>query len=405
MFFRDSRGNVAIMTALAIVPLLAAAGAAIDYASAQRGHGKMQVAVDSAALAAVTVAPDRRHDVANQTYRRNLVQDSILRCAPNPTVTSVDRDVTVTARCEVSTSLMAVFGVSTVTLDASATATRPRDRGACLIALHSNDKEAVMINSDSAIVAPDCRLQINSSDSEALRGNSNGDITSQSTCLTGGYVRDNSSNFTPTPQSCAAVPDPLAALPVPSQATSPCNFNDLTVVGARTLNPGVYCGKTELNSGAVVTFNPGIYVIRNGEFVVNSGSRMRGDGVMLYLTGSNNARFNFNSGSHVQLKAPRTGTYAGIAIFQQRNSSADFSILNSDSTSSIEGVIYLPSTPLHLNSYGELSPNTPWTMVISSKLEVNSWSVLRLNADYDDSDVPVPALIEQANARMVRLSK
>lgn len=50
-FRRDARGNVAIFTGLAAIPLFIAAGVAIDVARASRSQNALQVAVDSAALA------------------------------------------------------------------------------------------------------------------------------------------------------------------------------------------------------------------------------------------------------------------------------------------------------------------------------------------------------------------
>lgn len=50
-FRSDARGNVAIITGLAAIPLLVAAGVAIDIARSTRSESALQVAVDSAALA------------------------------------------------------------------------------------------------------------------------------------------------------------------------------------------------------------------------------------------------------------------------------------------------------------------------------------------------------------------
>jgi hypothetical protein len=124
---------------------------------------------------------------------------------------------------------------------------------------------------------------------------------------------------------------------------------------------------------------------------------------MFYLTGTNNPRFNVNSGSTIKFTAPTTGTYAGILFFQARNATADFSILNSDSNSIVEGAIYLKNTRLHLNSYGATSPNTNWTMYIVRGIEVNSHSNLDINFRIETSSVPLPAGLSSNN--VVRLLK
>src|SRR6516164_7423352 len=53
-FRRDRRGNMAVMFAIACVPLIAAVGAAIDYTEATRIKSKLQSAADAAAVAAIS---------------------------------------------------------------------------------------------------------------------------------------------------------------------------------------------------------------------------------------------------------------------------------------------------------------------------------------------------------------
>src|SRR5215472_2536626 len=51
---RDKRGNVAVMTALACLPMIAAVGCVIDYTDAAMIKTKLQGAADAAALAAIS---------------------------------------------------------------------------------------------------------------------------------------------------------------------------------------------------------------------------------------------------------------------------------------------------------------------------------------------------------------
>src|SRR5208282_2308206 len=54
-FRSDSRGNVAIITALAALPMMAAIGCVIDYSNASMIRTKLQAAADAAALATVSI--------------------------------------------------------------------------------------------------------------------------------------------------------------------------------------------------------------------------------------------------------------------------------------------------------------------------------------------------------------
>jgi Flp pilus assembly protein TadG len=53
-FRRDQRGNIAVIFAIACIPLISALGCAVDYSEATRIKAKMQSAADSAALASIS---------------------------------------------------------------------------------------------------------------------------------------------------------------------------------------------------------------------------------------------------------------------------------------------------------------------------------------------------------------
>ena len=53
-FRRDRRGNVAVIFAIALLPVLSAIGCATDYSLAARMKAKMQSAADAAAVASIS---------------------------------------------------------------------------------------------------------------------------------------------------------------------------------------------------------------------------------------------------------------------------------------------------------------------------------------------------------------
>ncbi len=54
-FVRDKRGNIAVIFAIASIPLLAAVGCAVDYSLATRLKAKLQSAADAASVGALAV--------------------------------------------------------------------------------------------------------------------------------------------------------------------------------------------------------------------------------------------------------------------------------------------------------------------------------------------------------------
>ncbi len=53
-FGRDQRGNIAVIFAIACIPLISAIGCAIDYSEATRLKTKLQSAADAAAVASIS---------------------------------------------------------------------------------------------------------------------------------------------------------------------------------------------------------------------------------------------------------------------------------------------------------------------------------------------------------------
>ena len=53
-FRRDQRGNIAVIFAIACVPLISAIGCAVDYSMATRMKAKLQSAADAASVASIS---------------------------------------------------------------------------------------------------------------------------------------------------------------------------------------------------------------------------------------------------------------------------------------------------------------------------------------------------------------
>ncbi|MGJ8563417.1 MAG: TadE/TadG family type IV pilus assembly protein [Alphaproteobacteria bacterium] len=83
--------------------------------------------------------------------------------------------------------------------------------------------------------------------------------------------------------------------------------------------PGTYCGGLTVD-GVNVTFMPGTYIIKDGPLTFKNGAEADAQDVSYVLTG-NNAVVTVESGSYVDIKAPRSGSMAGLAFFQDRNGS------------------------------------------------------------------------------------
>jgi Flp pilus assembly protein TadG len=122
-FAAHTSGGVAIIFALAAVPLVGAMGAAVDYGRASTSRSKMQSAADGAALAAVK-EPDltdaQRIDLAKKIYAANIRNTDV----SNSSVTVIisQNQVVVKAFSTQTNKVMPILGKDTTDLAVTATA-------------------------------------------------------------------------------------------------------------------------------------------------------------------------------------------------------------------------------------------------------------------------------------------
>jgi hypothetical protein len=168
-------------------------------------------------------------------------------------------------------------------------------------------------------------------------------------------------------------PDPLAALPIPA-FDGTCEYTNLNVSSDVTLDPGDYCGGLTVGKNKRATLRPGTYVMRGGG--ITAGEIEAWNGVTIINTVSldnDPAKFKpivFGNSCHFHIQAPSTGTYKGIAVFQDpaapsaSSSSEQVNELCGKGTNSkcdandpdIEGTVYLPTQTFDLgNSNGKLT--------------------------------------------------
>lgn len=139
-FRQNARGNVAIMFALAIVPILSAVACALDYTMAMSIRTKLQAAADAATLAAVSANSPLVAASQNMSGDGNIPNDSTFLtnfftsaapasavATPLQTASVIKSGSTVTATvsysAQVPTSFLRILGYRNLTLSGSSSAT------------------------------------------------------------------------------------------------------------------------------------------------------------------------------------------------------------------------------------------------------------------------------------------
>ena len=412
-FIKDTSGSAMAITGLALAMLLASAAIGVDMGYAYLVKTRLQGTADLAAMSGAAALPDEANikAIAQAYAALNMPSASNGEVLSEDDVTlgnwdAVNRVFTpdtpplnavrvVTQRSDGNGNPLNLFfgrvlGIVDVNLSRMAIARRgPK---ACVIALKPDDV-GVFVNSDGGIITQDCGIHANSTDYNSIRTNSGSDITVNGVaeiCTAGDYEGD---GYTPTPTiDCEIKPDPLASQMPPPIGT--CDHTDKVVVqngDTDTLSPGRYCKGIEINSGGTANFEPGIFIIEGDKFIVNSDSTAQGTGVGFYLR-DKDALVLFNSDSHVDFSAPVSGPMAGVLLYVDRDiGELTHHEINSDSTSRLNGAVYMPESELLINSIGQMGGPGTCTNYVVGNLVVNSNSSLYVDQDYVACGVPLPS--------------
>lgn len=122
-FARDQRGAIAIFVAVAIIPLIAFVGLAVDTTRGYLVKSRLNQALDAAALAGgrVFASPTRDDDI--RMYFKANFPDGFMNAVTTPLVITpdnVNKTLTVTAQATMPTSFMRLVNIDTINVGSTA---------------------------------------------------------------------------------------------------------------------------------------------------------------------------------------------------------------------------------------------------------------------------------------------
>lgn len=123
-FCASRKGNVAVIFAVSLVPLMLAVGGGLDYARAAMVRAAMNEALDAAALAlgaSSSLTQSQAETLAQQYFSANYKLGSDYGTPGKLTVSIAKNTVTITASSEMPTTLMKVVGVDSWTVKTAST--------------------------------------------------------------------------------------------------------------------------------------------------------------------------------------------------------------------------------------------------------------------------------------------
>ena len=399
-FFRNRSGNVAMMASMAAPVLMAAMGAASDYANFNLKHDSLQAAADAAAIAAATELSVASSSNTSINASAGVFVRATLGAEADATEVQVDIDrlrqeVTVTLT-EVWTPFFAHFLSTDMTpIIVGATATLSGASSVCVLALDPSGADAINADKTSQVQANGCGVYSNSTSAASIRLRQSAKIAAELTCTSGG-IGDYGGGIAPEALTdYPSIADPLAARPEPK--VNGCDFTDVSYSsGTVTLDPGVYCGGLKISGKTHATLSPGLYVIEGDRFDLGGSASLTGNDVSIYLKGDK-AEINFNGNTTVSLSGQTSGGLAGLLFFEDRAAPLNrVHRISSADTKELTGTIYLPRGQLRIDAGKNVAEESAYTAIVARSLQINNGPKLILNSNYGSTDVPVPEGIRSA---------
>ncbi len=125
-FLRDSNGNVAILVAFLILPMLVLAGGATDLARAESHRVQLQDGIDRAVLAAASLTQTVTVETTVRDYLKSLDFVDEVELAFDYDLSINARDVKVTASYDMPAGFLPLIGIETLPIRVSAAAVEQR---------------------------------------------------------------------------------------------------------------------------------------------------------------------------------------------------------------------------------------------------------------------------------------
>ncbi len=366
---RSRRGNVAIITGLVAPALVGFCGLGAETGYWYFRERNLQAAADSAAYdGAMSLRSGATADVITSVAHADAVktgwasaQGSITvntppTSGPNQNAHSVEVLLTESEQ----RYFTALFASGTVPINVRSVATYSQVAPACMLGLDKSKANTVQFWGNANANFQSCNIVSDSIASNSFSVGGSASVTAPCVDAVGGDNIAASLDLT----SCTSVttnapyvPDPYAN--VPSPPVGNCFAGSTNV---STLDPATFCGGLSIRN--TVTLNPGVYVISGGTLKINAGANLSGTGVTFYLT--NGATLQFNGNAQVNLTAPTSGPYAGLAIYGDRTQPNAINTINGNSSSSITGAIYFESQ--EVDFLGNFSGANGCTQVVADTI-------------------------------------
>jgi hypothetical protein len=377
--WNDERGNMLVISGVALPLLVGAAGLATDTIQWAVWKRELQRAADSAAIAGVydRVQAKGATTTAETAINRDLEVNyhlgfDMLDDYPEisyPADTTTDKKkVKVVLAVQRRLGFSGMFMTSAPLIKASAIAASvPGSDSYCVVSLEDTTKTGIE-GSGNAHVEFTCGMITNSVSTNAATAKGSSYIKATTIAASGGIQESKNWDVDKYDPYAEQMDDPYKTLEPDATEKAKCNSapkGNLTVGNANSpytddANGGTVCYQSiTVNSGRSLTLKNGTFLIDGGNFVVRGDLVV--DNATIVLTNKSSATnatigtFDANGNGSISITAPtdEANKWHGIAVYQDRRAVTDTGAIsaapnkfNGGTTGNVQGVLYFPKQSL-----------------------------------------------------------
>jgi hypothetical protein len=389
-FARHEGGQVALIFALGLPALSMVVAGAIDLSRVVADRSRMQAIADAAALAgAAELAFIIGEDVAVERVE-GLVETNIAEWASAPEITEVvrviddDRQRIMEVRLDgVSPSFfMNLLPPGGWKYSVVSRAVSVSQTPLCVLGTGTSGEMINLVN-NSHIRAPDCGVHSNAQIRVQGAGTIEGRRIQAVLSATG--------SMTPSPgEGAASIVDPFSAMSFPS--LNSCVGQTGSIVyevsdSTSYLDPGIHCLPITVKNRATLVLRPGDHFFRKNIALQGHG-RLEGEDVFLFFDHGSDPLFG-GVNARVNLVGRKHGPYAGMVLATIGGNSPNIG-LPGRNVEQLLGVVYVRNGFVEVNGNGVAAEDSAWTVIVAREIRLRTAAGIRINADYESSDVPVP---------------
>lgn len=374
-------GGVALHVGLLASSVVGMAGLGTEMTYLSYKHRQMQVVADAAALSAAAAAQgganariEAQAIAAQLGFADGVANASITVNTPpvsGPHISDDSAHEVIVSQPQTMT-LAALFHSKVFAVRTRAVALQGNQAPICILALDPSASESIEIGENAAVTSQSCGIASNSRSHSALKLESNS-YTNGPVSVVGNWSLSSSAHLYGSPKKNHAgkVDDPyqnVQVLTPPTCTSQSLRYQIINNQKVVNLNPGHFCNGWEFESNVIVNLAPGAYYV-DAKMDIANGATLNGTGGVTIILNTN-YDMEIEDGATVNINAPASGNYAGIAFMARRDGCPDKEREFGDRIKlNVNGAIYFPNQEVKFENVG-VTGTAGCMQIIARKVEL-----------------------------------